>query len=174
MLISDGASIERTKHWWTDPNFDRHKDYVRAKREAARRRFAEEAMLRIVPNKLANDCFCLACLTAVTFFCALALRWLHLFREFWKWFDEHSLLVNCIRASNKAVMFARIHPSSEEHSVIPSNWKFIHLLIVFRFVENNIKSSQIGGGKMVSVTMPWPKVRTSDGNSLSFDQSRPP
>ncbi|KAA0189676.1 AQP-1 [Fasciolopsis buskii] len=47
MLISDGASIERTKHWWTDPNFDRHKDYVRAKREAARRRFAEEAMLRI-------------------------------------------------------------------------------------------------------------------------------
>ncbi|THD28369.1 AQP-1 [Fasciola hepatica] len=47
MVISDGASLERTKHWWTDPNFDRHKDYVKLKREAARQRFHEEAMLRI-------------------------------------------------------------------------------------------------------------------------------
>ncbi|VDP93722.1 unnamed protein product, partial [Echinostoma caproni] len=29
MVISDGASVERIKHWWTDPNFDRHKDYNR-------------------------------------------------------------------------------------------------------------------------------------------------
>ncbi|VDP88686.1 unnamed protein product [Echinostoma caproni] len=48
MVISDGASIERTKHWFTDPNFDRHKDYKRLKLEARRQHYVEEAMLRIV------------------------------------------------------------------------------------------------------------------------------
>nr|ADO32834.1 AQP-2 [Fasciola gigantica] len=44
MMISDGASVERIKHWWTDPNFDRTKDYKRLSQEDSRVFSPEEAM----------------------------------------------------------------------------------------------------------------------------------
>ncbi|TPP63053.1 AQP-1 [Fasciola gigantica] len=47
MMLSDGASAERIKHWWTDPNFDRTKDYKRMEREANEVYDTEEAMLSI-------------------------------------------------------------------------------------------------------------------------------
>lgn len=49
MLLSDGASVERIKHWWTDPDFDRTKDYKRLDREAFCTFDAEDAMLSFVP-----------------------------------------------------------------------------------------------------------------------------
>ncbi|VDP68365.1 unnamed protein product [Echinostoma caproni] len=48
MVLSDGASWERTKHWWTDPYFDRTKDYKKLKRQEELDYYTEEAMLRIV------------------------------------------------------------------------------------------------------------------------------
>ncbi|THD18843.1 AQP-1 [Fasciola hepatica] len=47
MMISDGASVERIKHWWTDPNFDRTKDYKRLSQEDSRVFDPEETMLSI-------------------------------------------------------------------------------------------------------------------------------
>ncbi|KAA0189669.1 AQP-1 [Fasciolopsis buskii] len=47
MLLSNGASVERIKHWWTDPDFDRTKDYQRLDNDAIHVYDAEDAMLSI-------------------------------------------------------------------------------------------------------------------------------
>lgn len=44
MVLSDAASIERTKHWLTDPHFDRTKDYKRLNQQGNVMHESEEAM----------------------------------------------------------------------------------------------------------------------------------